>query len=1005
MATFKITKKGINNFWHTYNNNSKVVNLSDFEVVLDNASQTFSISMPNGSNVPNIAVAVADIIVLDETGANVNETFVNVEQLRQRLVVLGYTPYLDFVTPSPPTVIYKVGQVAVFTMTNTEFIDNFTDTGLGINTMLGWALRNEQNGTKNQQGKFSLNKGASPYDVIGASGGSANAVVVEHSHNMLDSRNVLYSGGTATGIKTGSDFVTGTINKTSSFGESGLGKNMPPYLIDVWVERVTELIINSGSGGGGGGGDTNLGYIPSPTIGVVTSSTGSGANIPLADGTNSGLFSSAQKTKLDGIEAGAEVNVNADWNATSGDAQILNKPTIPSAQNLNEVLTVNNVTSGKNISISNGDAVILDNGAKLIKGTTDAGVGGSKGIALRCTAYYELKWEAGRLYVMEENGITIREVSYNFAFTPTATDDNTKGFVIGSRWILDDGDVYVCTDATTATAVWELQSSGSQNLQQVTDGVGNNVTTNDIQINELKLTDSIQLTIPSISIQDNIFYAKTQIGEVIFGADLYNQIFFRNQVANALSIIRNTNITATRIYDLPDAGGTLALTTDVTNILIDTITDGDTTHAPDGNSVFDALATKEPTITAGTTSQYWRGDKTWQTLPSNASGGNTVNYYLNGSVAASVATYKQMSNTASVGTGTDFSITGNGLIAQFLTDVGNPNRLEIPGGAWNFEMFFSMSSGGGSPKFYVELLKYDGATFTSIASSSAIPETISGGALIDLYLTSLAVPTTPLLVTDRLAVRVYIVNSSGGKTATLHTEDSHLCEIITTFAGGVTLLNGLTDNTQYFQVGTAGANFDIDSTTTPGTHIFILPDASATDRGVITTGAQTIAGVKTFSSNLKMPATGIARLLQVEADGKISGLDLLVYPSLAELETVKGITTGVTIQSQLNGKQATLIWEGGSGAGQNIKTVAGVSLIGPGNVSITTSFTTRQNANNSSNPNINYCGVALGQNIPTTNTAWTIKKLTISAAGVPVVTTTTVPVKWVDREAGTTIYS
>lgn len=40
-------------------------------------------------------------------------------------------------------------------------------------------------------------------------------------------------------------------------------------------------------------------------------------------------FTDADKTKLDGIEAGAEVNVNADWNATSGDAQIFNKPTIP----------------------------------------------------------------------------------------------------------------------------------------------------------------------------------------------------------------------------------------------------------------------------------------------------------------------------------------------------------------------------------------------------------------------------------------------------------------------------------------------------------------------------------------------------------------------------------------------------------------------------------------------------------------------------------------------------
>jgi hypothetical protein len=43
-------------------------------------------------------------------------------------------------------------------------------------------------------------------------------------------------------------------------------------------------------------------------------------------------FTNILKTKLDGIQAGAEVNVNADWNATTGDAQILNKPTIPAAQ-------------------------------------------------------------------------------------------------------------------------------------------------------------------------------------------------------------------------------------------------------------------------------------------------------------------------------------------------------------------------------------------------------------------------------------------------------------------------------------------------------------------------------------------------------------------------------------------------------------------------------------------------------------------------------------------------
>jgi hypothetical protein len=71
---------------------------------------------------------------------------------------------------------------------------------------------------------------------------------------------------------------------------------------------------------------TNLTYTASTRL--LESSTGSDVTLPEATTTNAGLLSSTDKTKLDGIAAGAEVNVNADWNATSGDAQILNKPTI-----------------------------------------------------------------------------------------------------------------------------------------------------------------------------------------------------------------------------------------------------------------------------------------------------------------------------------------------------------------------------------------------------------------------------------------------------------------------------------------------------------------------------------------------------------------------------------------------------------------------------------------------------------------------------------------------------
>jgi hypothetical protein len=75
--------------------------------------------------------------------------------------------------------------------------------------------------------------------------------------------------------------------------------------------------------------DTNnkLAYGTPSDVGAAASShTHSDATQSVA-----GFLSTADKTKLDGIASGAEVNVNADWNASSGDAQILNKPTLGTA--------------------------------------------------------------------------------------------------------------------------------------------------------------------------------------------------------------------------------------------------------------------------------------------------------------------------------------------------------------------------------------------------------------------------------------------------------------------------------------------------------------------------------------------------------------------------------------------------------------------------------------------------------------------------------------------------
>lgn len=239
---------------------------------------------------------------------------------------------------------------------------------------------------------------------------------------------------------------------------------------------------------------------------------------------------------------------------------------------------------------------------------------------------------------------------------------------------------------------------------------------------------------------------------------------------------------------------------------------------------------------AGLASQYIRGDGTLANFPGGGGGGGgaSVNYYLNGGTNQGTFvgnTYYQMSKTAVIGTGADFTINANGYITQFITDAGDPALLNIPAGNWNFEMYFSASSAGGSPSFYVELYKYNGSSFTLIASSSAAPEPITSGTAIDLYLTSLAIPATTLTLTDRLAVRVYVTHS--GRTITLHTQNSHLCEVLTTFTTGITAINSLTAQVQYLTTGTSGTDFNISSLT--DTHTFNLPTASATNRGALST--------------------------------------------------------------------------------------------------------------------------------------------------------------------------
>ncbi len=243
--------------------------------------------------------------------------------------------------------------------------------------------------------------------------------------------------------------------------------------------------------------------------------------------------------------------------------------------------------------------------------------------------------------------------------------------------------------------------------------------------------------------------------------------------------------------------------------------------------------TKLESLTSVNGSLLITGTGSTRNLSVIGGGGSAVSYYLNGGTnqgSFSGNTYYEMSRTAVLGPDANFSTGTDGYIAQFITDAADPSLLAIPAGNWNFELWFQASSSGGTPSFYVELYKYDGTTFTLVASSSANPENIDGGTATDLYYTALAVPTTVLTTTDRLAIRVYVVTS--GRTITLHTQADNLCEIQTTFSTGLTGLNGLTAQVQSFATGTSGSDFNISSAT--ATHTFNLPSASPSVRGALT---------------------------------------------------------------------------------------------------------------------------------------------------------------------------
>jgi hypothetical protein len=234
---------------------------------------------------------------------------------------------------------------------------------------------------------------------------------------------------------------------------------------------------------------------------------------------------------------------------------------------------------------------------------------------------------------------------------------------------------------------------------------------------------------------------------------------------------------------------------------------------------------------AGTTDQYVRGDGTLANFPSTGGGGGQI-FYFNGNVSQpSIGgnAYYELGTAANTGSAANFTRSTTGVIARFITDVGSPNHLIIPSGVWTVDVYLSETGGGSNNAEIVAVLKvYNGSTFTTIATSPL--EQITNGNVPDLYTFAISVPNTVTLATDRIHIEFDIQNTNG-KTVTLYTEGNKIGEVHTTYAIGLSSLNGLTDSTQTFATGTSGTDFGINSS--GSVHTFNLPTASASNRGAL----------------------------------------------------------------------------------------------------------------------------------------------------------------------------
>jgi hypothetical protein len=127
-----------------------------------------------------------------------------------------------------------------------------------------------------------------------------------------------------------------------------------------------------------------------------------------------------------------------------------------------------------------------------------------------------------------------------------------------------------------------------------------------------------------------------------------------------------------------------------------TLTDNSDTFYPTQKAVKTAVDAKENTITAGTTAQYFRGDKTFQTLDKTAVGLSNVDNTSDANKPVSTATQTALNTKFNTPTGTTAQyLRGDGTVATFPT-IPDPSDF-VEKSDFTSHSILAKQSGAGDP--------------------------------------------------------------------------------------------------------------------------------------------------------------------------------------------------------------------------------------------------------------------------------------------------------------------